>query len=167
MHGEVKHLLKHAEVAQRMGIPKNNIFLLENGACLEMNKTEAHRVKDVESGQVLIDGLGIGDVGNIVLRDRKHLSEDGLIIAIIAMNKKTGEMVSGPDIISRGFVYVRESTDLMNDVRNTVSKSVENCKQSNVKEWSAIKSQIRDDLRNFIFKKTRRNPMILPIIMDI
>ena len=167
VHGEVKHLLKHAEVAQRMGIPKNNIFLLENGACLEMNKTEAHRVKDVESGQVLIDGLGIGDVGNIVLRDRKHLSEDGLIIAIIAMNKKTGEMVSGPDIISRGFVYVRESTDLMNDVRNTVSKSVENCKQSNVKEWSAIKSQIRDDLRNFIFKKTRRNPMILPIIMDI
>ena len=104
VHGEVKHLLKHAEVAQRMGIPKNNIFLLENGACLEMNKTEAHRVKDVESGQVLIDGLGIGDVGNIVLRDRKHLSEDGLIIAIIAMNKKTGEMVSGPDIISRGFV---------------------------------------------------------------
>lgn len=167
VHGEVKHLLKHAEVAQRMGIPKNNIFLLENGACLEMNETEAHRVKDVESGQVLIDGLGIGDVGNIVLRDRKHLSEDGLIIAIIAMNKKTGEMVSGPDIISRGFVYVRESTDLMNDVRNTVSKSVENCKQSNVKEWSAIKSQIRDDLRNFIFKKTRRNPMILPIIMDI
>ncbi|WP_322630455.1 ribonuclease J [Aedoeadaptatus coxii] len=167
VHGEVKHLLKHAEVAQRMGIPKNNIFLLENGACLEMNKTEAHRVKDVESGQVLIDGLGIGDVGNIVLRDRKHLSEDGLIIAIIAMNKKTGEMVSGPDIISRGFVYVRESTDLMNDVRNTVSKSVENCKQSNVKEWSAIKSQIRDDLRNFIFKKTRCNPMILPIIMDI
>lgn len=167
VHGEVKHLLKHAEVAQRMGIPKNNIFLLVNGACLEMNKTEAHRVKDVESGQVLIDGLGIGDVGNIVLRDRKHLSEDGLIIAIIAMNKKTGEMVSGPDIISRGFVYVRESTDLMNDVRNTVSKSVENCKQSNVKEWSAIKSQIRDDLRNFIFKKTRRNPMILPIIMDI
>ena len=167
VHGEVKHLLKHAEVAQRMGIPKNNIFLLENGACLEMNKTEAHRVKDVESGQVLIDGLGIGDVGNIVLRDRKHLSEDGLIIAIIAMNKKTGEMVSGPDIISRGFVYVRESTDLMNDVRNTVSKSVENCKHSNVKEWSAIKSQIRDDLRNFIFKKTRRNPMILPIIMDI
>ena len=167
VHGEVKHLLKHAEVAQRMGIPKNNIFLLENGACLEMNQTEAHRVKDVESGQVLIDGLGIGDVGNIVLRDRKHLSEDGLIIAIIAMNKKTGEMVSGPDIISRGFVYVRESTDLMNDVRNTVSKSVENCKQSNVKEWSAIKSQIRDDLRNFIFKKTRRNPMILPIIMDI
>lgn len=167
VHGEVKHLLKHAEVAQRMGIPKNNIFLLENGACLEMNKTEAHRVKDVESGQVLIDGLGIGDVGNIVLRDRKHLSEDGLIIAIIAMNKKTGEMVSGPDITSRGFVYVRESTDLMNDVRNTVSKSVENCEQSNVKEWSAIKSQIRDDLRNFIFKKTRRNPMILPIIMDI
>lgn len=167
VHGEVKHLLKHMEVAQRMGIPKNNIFMLENGACLEMNKTEAHRVKDVESGQVLIDGLGIGDVGNIVLRDRKHLSEDGLIIAIIAMNKKSGEMVSGPDIISRGFVYVRESTDLMNEVRNTVSKSVENCKKNNVKEWSAIKSQIRDDLRNFIFKKTRRNPMILPIIMDV
>lgn len=167
VHGEVKHLLKHMEVAQRMGVPKKNIFMLENGACLEMSKTEAHRVKDVESGQVLIDGLGIGDVGNIVLRDRKHLSEDGLIIAIIAMNKKTGEMVSGPDIISRGFVYVRESTELMNEVRGTVSKSVANCKKNNVKEWSAIKSQIRDDLRNFIFKKTRRNPMILPIIMDV
>nr|WP_296154855.1 ribonuclease J [uncultured Peptoniphilus sp.] len=167
VHGEVKHLLKHMEVAQKMGVPKKNIFMLENGACLEMSKTEAHRVKDVESGQVLIDGLGIGDVGNIVLRDRKHLAEDGLIIAIIAMNKKTGEMVSGPDIISRGFVYVRESTELMNEVRGTVSKSVANCKKNNVKEWSAIKSQIRDDLRNFIFKKTRRNPMILPIIMDV
>ena len=167
VHGEVKHLLKHMEVAQKMGVPKKNIFMLGNGACLEMSKTEAHRVKDVESGQVLIDGLGIGDVGNIVLRDRKHLAEDGLIIAIIAMNKKTGEMVSGPDIISRGFVYVRESTELMNEVRGTVSKSVANCKKNNVKEWSAIKSQIRDDLRNFIFKKTRRNPMILPIIMDV
>lgn len=167
VHGEVKHLLKHMEVAQKMGVPKKNIFMLENGACLEMSKTEAHRVKDVESGQVLIDGLGIGDVGNIVLRDRKHLAEDGLIIAIIAMNKKTGEMVSGPDIISRGFVYVRESTELMNEVHGTVSKSVANCKKNNVKEWSAIKSQIRDDLRNFIFKKTRRNPMILPIIMDV
>lgn len=167
VHGEVKHLLKHMEVAHKMGVPKKNIFMLENGACLEMSKTEAHRVKDVESGQVLIDGLGIGDVGNIVLRDRKHLAEDGLIIAIIAMNKKTGEMVSGPDIISRGFVYVRESTELMNEVRGTVSKSVANCKKNNVKEWSAIKSQIRDDLRNFIFKKTRRNPMILPIIMDV
>lgn len=167
VHGEVKHLLKHMEVAQKMGVPKKNIFMLENGACLEMSKTEAHRVKDVESGQVLIDGLGIGDVGNIVLRDRKLLAEDGLIIAIIAMNKKTGEMVSGPDIISRGFVYVRESTELMNEVRGTVSKSVANCKKNNVKEWSAIKSQIRDDLRNFIFKKTRRNPMILPIIMDV
>ena len=167
VHGEVKHLLKHMEVAQKMGVPKKNIFMLENGACLEMSKTEAHRVKDVESGQVLIDGLGIGDVGNIVLRDRKHRAEDGLIIAIIAMNKKTGEMVSGPDIISRGFVYVRESTELMNEVHGTVSKSVANCKKNNVKEWSAIKSQIRDDLRNFIFKKTRRNPMILPIIMDV
>lgn len=167
VHGEVKHLLKHMEVAQKMGVPKKNIFMLENGACLEMSKTEAHRVKDVESGQVLIDGLGIGDVGNIVLRDRKHLAEDGLIIAIIAMNKKTGEMVSGPDIISRGFVYVRESTELMNEVRGTVAKSVANCKKNSVKEWSAIKSQIRDDLRNFIFKKTRRNPMILPIIMDV
>ena len=150
-----------------MGVPKNNIFMLENGACLEMTKTEARRVKDVEAGQVLIDGLGIGDVGNIVLRDRKHLAEDGLIIAIIAMNKKTGQMVSGPDIISRGFVYVRESTDLMNEVRNVVLKSVENCKKQNIKDWSSIKSQIRDDLRNFIFKKTRRNPMILPIIMDV
>ena len=116
---------------------------------------------------MLIDGLGIGDVGNIVLRDRKHLAEDGLIIAIIAMNKKTGQMVSGPDIISRGFVYVRESTDLMNEVRDMVTKSVENCKRQNIKDWSSIKSQIRDDLRNFIFKKTRRNPMILPIIMDV
>ncbi|MBS6524441.1 ribonuclease J [Aedoeadaptatus acetigenes] len=167
IHGEVKHLLKHAEVAQKMGVPKNNIFMMDNGNCLEMTKTEARRVKDVEAGQVLIDGLGIGDVGNIVLRDRKHLAEDGLIIAIIAMNKKTGQMVSGPDIISRGFVYVRESTDLMNEVRDMVTKSVENCKRQNIKDWSSIKSQIRDDLRNFIFKKTRRNPMILPIIMDV
>lgn len=167
IHGEVKHLLKHTEVAQKMGIPRKNIFMLENGNCLEMTKNEAHLVKNVEAGQVLVDGLGVGDVGNIVLRDRKHLSEDGLIIAIIAMNKKTGKMVSGPDIISRGFVYVRESTDLMNEVRGVVIKSVDHCRNQNIKDWSSIKSAIRDDLRNFIFKKTRRNPMILPIIMDV
>ncbi|VEJ35748.1 Ribonuclease J 1 [Aedoeadaptatus ivorii] len=167
IHGEVKHLLKHAEVAQKMGVPKKNIFMLENGNCLEMTANDARMVKDVPAGQVMIDGLGIGDVGNIVLRDRKHLSEDGLIIAIIAMNRKTGDMVSGPDIISRGFVYVRESTDLMNEVRGVVQKSVIDCKRQNVKDWSSIKSQIRDDLRSFIFKKTRRNPMILPIIMDV
>lgn len=167
IHGEIKHLLKHSEVAQKMGINKNNVFLLENGSCLEIGQDGANLGQSVAAGQTLVDGLGVGDVGNIVIRDRKHLSEDGLIIVVLGMNKKEGKLVSGPDIISRGFVYVRESSDLMEEVKNVVNKSLQSCETQNVKDWSSIKSAVREDLRGFLFRKTRRNPMILPIIMEI
>lgn len=167
VHGEIKHLLKHAEVAQKMGVEKNNIFLLDNGSCLEIGQDSARMAQSVPAGQTLVDGLGVGDVGNIVIRDRKHLSEDGLIIVVLGMNKKEGKLVSGPDIISRGFVYVRESTDLMDEVKEVVNKSLATCDKDNVKDWSSIKSAVREDLRSFLFRKTRRNPMILPIIMEV
>ncbi|MDO5036847.1 MAG: ribonuclease J [Tissierellia bacterium] len=166
-HGETRHLLKHAEVASDLGVPKKNIFVLYNGQCLELDQNKAQTVADVVSGPVFVDGLGIGDVGNIVLRDRKHLSEDGLIAVVIAMDSKQGKVVSGPDIISRGFVYVRESTDLMEKARNVVKESLNQCDKKHIKEWSTIKNNVRDDLRNYVYKKTGRNPMILPIIMDV
>lgn len=167
VHGETKHLLKHAEIAEKMGINNKNIFIMENGNCLELNRRDARIVGDVPSGQIFVDGLGIGDVGNIVLRDRKHLSEDGLISVVMALEKHTGKLVSGPDIISRGFVYVRESGDLMNEAKNVVSKTLKKCERENIKDWSSIKAAVRDDLRNFVYKETRRNPMILPIIMEV
>ncbi len=166
-HGEVRHLYKHAEIAESLGIPKNNIFVMDNGNVLEISQNDAKFVADVPSGEILIDGLGIGDVGNIVLRDRKHLSEDGLIIVVLTVSKEKMEVVSGPDIISRGFVYVRESGDLIEDVRNVVKKTLDKCDRKEVLDWSWLKNNIKDDLKSFLFHKTKRNPMILPIIMEI
>lgn len=167
IHGEYRHLVKHAEVAADMGVPKKNIFIMENGNCLELNQEEAKLVSDVQAGQIFVDGLGIGDVGNVVLKDRKHLSEDGLIVVVIAMDHHTGKVVSGPDIISRGFVYVKESLELMEQCKKVVRTSLNDCEKQNIKEWSSIKNVMRDDLRDFLFRKTQRNPMILPVIMDI
>ena len=165
-HGEVRHLMKHAKIATQMGIPEENIFIMENGNCLEISQKEAKLVGDVPSGNILVDGLGVGDVGNIVLRDRRHLSEDGLIIVVITITKE-GKVVSGPDIISRGFVYVRESEDLIEDAKNVVRKILNDDSRDNLKDWNGLKSDIRDDLRSYIFKNTKRNPMILPIIMEV
>lgn len=165
-HGEVRHLMKHASIAQQMGMPEENIFIMENGNCLEISQKDAKLVGDVPSGNILVDGLGVGDVGNIVLRDRKHLSEDGLIIVVITITKE-GKVVSGPDIISRGFVYVRESEDLIEDAKNVVRKILKEDSRENLKDWNGLKSDIRDDLRSYIFKNTKRNPMILPIIMEV
>lgn len=165
-HGEVRHLMKHAKIATQMGMPEENIFIMENGNCLEISQKEAKLVGDVPSGNILVDGLGVGDVGNIVLRDRRHLSEDGLIIVVITITKE-GKVVSGPDIISRGFVYVRESEDLIEDAKNVVRKILNDDSRDNLKDWNGLKSDIRDDLRSYIFKNTKRNPMILPIIMEV
>ena len=165
-HGEVRHLMKHASIAHQMGMPEENIFIMENGNCLEISQKSAKLVGDVPSGNILVDGLGVGDVGNIVLRDRKHLSEDGLIIVVITITKE-GKVVSGPDIISRGFVYVRESEDLIEDAKNVVRKILKEDSRENLKDWNGLKSDIRDDLRSYIFKNTKRNPMILPIIMEV
>ena len=165
-HGEVRHLMKHAKIATQMGMPEEDIFIMENGNCLEISQKDAKIVGDVPSGNILVDGLGVGDVGNIVLRDRRHLSEDGLIIVVITITKE-GKVVSGPDIISRGFVYVRESEDLIEDAKNVVRKILKEDSRDNLKDWNGLKSDIRDNLRSYIFKNTKRNPMILPIIMEV
>lgn len=166
-HGEVRHLLKHAELATQMGTDPSDIFILENGDVLEFNKKSAAITGSVPSGNTLVDGLGIGDVGNIVLRDRKHLSEDGLIVVVITISKQEGRVVSGPDIISRGFVYVRESVDLMDEARDMVKKTLDKCDRKSISDWSTLKTNIREDLRGFLYHRTKRNPMILPIIMEI
>ena len=167
VHGEYRQLTAHAKTAMQLGIPKENIFLMSNGRVLELNEESAQMVSSVPSGKILVDGLGIGDVGNIVLRDRQHLSQDGLIVIVVAIDSSTGEVVSGPDIISRGFVYVRESENLMDDVKKVVKEQLDYCEQKHIKEWSTIKSSLKDGLRDYLYQKTKRNPMILPIIMDV
>ena len=167
VHGEFRHLQAHAETAIKVGVDPDNIALLSNGSVLELDKNFCKVTGSVPSGQILVDGLGVGDVGNIVLRDRQHLSQDGLIIVVIAMEGKTGHIMAGPDVISRGFVYVRESEDLMDDMRKEILKDIEKIQSSGIKDWSTIKNKIRDTVHDFVFSKTRRNPMVIPIISEI
>ncbi len=166
VHGEYRQLIAHKNTAKLMGIPDENIILLKNGRVLEINENEAKLTGTVPVGKVFVDGLGVGDVGNIVLRDRQHLSQDGLIIVVLTMDSK-GNVVAGPDIISRGFVYVRESENLMEDVKNLVNIEVMKCEDNHITDWSTIKTTIRDSLRDYIMQTTKRNPMILPIIMEL
>jgi len=167
IHGEYRHLNTHRELAMSLGTPKDNIFVCNIGDVLELNQQSARISGTVPSGQVMVDGLGVGDVGNIVLRDRKHLSQDGLIIVAVSMDSDSGQIVAGPDIISRGFVYVRESEDMMEQARGVVRKVLERCEEKHMTEWSQIKNTIKDTLKEFVWQKTKRSPMILPIIMDI
>lgn len=167
LHGEFSHLRKHAELAEQLGLSKSNIFIMKIGDVLDLHETGGKLLKPVPSGNVLIDGLGIGDVGNIVLRDRKHLAEDGLMVVVIALNKESGQVVSGPDIISRGFVYVRESELLMNGAKDKVNEILKRCLANNVRDWSGLKSSIRDGLKEHLYVSTKRSPMILPIIIEI
>lgn len=167
VHGEFRHLQAHGETAIRVGVDPNNVIMLANGKVLELDKNFCKVTGTVPAGQILVDGLGVGDVGNIVLRDRQHLSQDGLIIVVIAMDNKTGKVMAGPDVISRGFVYVRESEDLMVGMRKEILKDIEKIQESGIKDWSTIKNTIRDTVHDFVFSKTRRNPMIIPIISEI
>ena len=167
IHGEYKHMKKHEGLAIKMGIPEENIFLLNIGQVVETDSVEMKAVGQVPAGKVLVDGLGVGDVGSVVLRDRKHLSEDGLIVVVTTINRETGAVAAGPDIVSRGFVYVRESEALMDEAKQLVKKTLRTCADRNIREWGNIKSSVRDELGNFIFQKTKRNPMILPIIMEV
>ena len=167
VHGEYRQLRAHQETAELMGIDKDNIFMLTNGRVLEIDSEEARFNGSVPSGRVLVDGLGVGDVGNIVLRDRQHLSQDGLIVIVLTMDSNSGEVVAGPDVISRGFVYVRESENLMDDVKSVVRHEISKCEQRGIRDWSTIKSTVRENLRDYIFMKTKRNPMIIPIIMEV
>ena len=167
VHGEYRQLKAHAETAQLMGIPAKNIVMMENGRIVELDENDIKLGGMVPNGRVLVDGLGVGDVGNIVLRDRQHLSQDGLIVIVLTMDSSTGEVVAGPDVISRGFVYVRESENLMDDVKNVVRHEIGKCEEKGIRDWSTIKSTVRENLRDYIFSKTKRNPMIIPIIMEV
>ena len=167
VHGEYRQLIAHSETAQSMGIDKDNIIMLSNGRVLEISEDGAYLTTSVQSGRILVDGLGVGDVGNIVLRDRQHLSQDGLIVIVLTMDSNTGEVVAGPDVISRGFVYVRESENLMDDVKSVVRHEIRKCEERGIRDWATIKSATRENLRDYIFMKTKRNPMIIPIIMEV
>ncbi|MCI8759746.1 MAG: ribonuclease J [Clostridia bacterium] len=167
VHGEYRQLIAHSETAQSMGIDKDNIIMMSNGRVLEINEQGAELTNSVPSGRILVDGLGVGDVGSIVLRDRQHLSQDGLIVIVLTMDSSTGEVVAGPDVISRGFVYVRESENLMDDVKSVVRHEIKKCEERGITDWATIKSTTRENLRDYIFMKTKRNPMIIPIIMEV
>ena len=167
VHGEYRHLKAQAQLAQNLGIPKENVFILHCGEVLEMDENQAKVSGQVQTGAILVDGLGVGDVGNIVLRDRQHLAEDGIVIVVLTLERYSNHLLAGPDIVSRGFVYVRESEDLMEAARNVIEESLEYCSVKHITDWGKIKNTIRDDLNNFIWKRTKRNPMILPIIMEV
>lgn len=167
VHGEYHHLVQHARLARELGMPKENIFISENGQILEFTRDKGQVAGKVTAGMVMVDGLGVGDVGNIVLRDRRQLSQDGILIVVVTMNKQTHRVVSAPDIVSRGFVYVRESEALMDEATARVQQALDRCEDEKVKEWAAIKSNVRDALGRYLFEKTRRRPMILPIIMEV
>ena len=167
VHGEYHHLVQHARLARELGMPKENIFISENGQILEFTRDKGQVAGKVTAGMVMVDGLGVGDVGNIVLRDRRQLSQDGILIVVVTMNKQTHRVVAGPDIVSRGFVYVRESEALMDEATARVQQALDRCEDEKVKEWAAIKSNVRDALGRYLFEKTRRRPMILPIIMEV
>ena len=168
IHGEYRHRKANARLAYNLGIPKENIFMLQSGDVFEVSEEEAKVVDKVHTGEVLVDGLGVGDVGNIVLRDRQHLAEDGILIVVMTLEKGSNRLLAGPDIVSRGFVYVRESEGLMEDARKVLVEAVDKClcNQKNA-DWSKIKLVVRDTMNEFIWKRTKRRPMILPIIMDV
>ena len=167
VHGEYRHLKANAEVAKSLGIPKQNVFIIQSGDVLELDDESAKVVDKVHTGAVLVDGLGVGDVGNIVLRDRQHLAEDGIIIVVLTLERRTNRLLAGPDIVSRGFVYVRESEQLMEDARKAVSDALDKCLSGRHTDWNKIKLTIRDAMNDYIWKKTKRRPMVIPIIMDV
>lgn len=167
VHGEYRQLMAHAETAKSMGVEPQNIFMSTNGRIIELNEKEAKQTGSVPCGKILVDGYGVGDVGNVVLRDRQHLSQDGLIVIVMTMDSATGEIVAGPDVISRGFVYVKESENLMDEVKKFIRDEVQMLENRGIRDWSTIKSTLKDHIRDYIFQKTKRNPMILPIIMSL
>lgn len=166
IHGEFRMQIAHKQLAKQVGVPEQRIYLVDKGDVVEFANGQARKAGKVPSGNILIDGLGVGDVGNIVLRDRRLLSKDGILVVVVTLNKETGEILSGPDIISRGFVYVRESEKLIDEASKLVSNTLKKCVVENVNEWSSLKSSIREVLSRFLFEKTKRRPMILPIIME-
>jgi ribonuclease J len=167
VHGEYKHLITHAKIAQSMGLDKSNTFILENGDIFELSKTTGKVTGKVPFGRVLVDGMGVGDIGSMVLRDRKNLAENGIITVVVAIDRRNKIIISGPDIVSRGFVYVRNSEELIDEVRNIVTNVVERCLEKNITQWAEIKNGIRREVDNFVYTKMKRKPMILPVIVEL
>ncbi len=167
VHGEYRHRKAQAAIAQSLGIPKDHIFMLQSGDVFEVDAESGSVVDHVQAGAILVDGLGVGDVGNIVLRDRQHLAEDGILIVVLTLEKYSNQVLAGPDIVSRGFVYVRESESLMDEARHVVEHALDECMERRISDWGKIKNIIKDSLSDFLWKKTKRNPMILPIIMEV
>lgn len=167
IHGEYKHRKAQAKIAAELGIPKDHIFMLQSGDTLEMDAANAEVTGKVPVGAILVDGLGVGDVGNVVLRDRQHLAEDGIMIVVLALESGSDQLVSGPDIVSRGFVYVRESDELLDEARLLVDEAVQKCLDRGQTDWGKLKATIKEILGDFVWKKTKRRPMILPIIMEV
>ena len=167
VHGEIKHLYKHLLLASSVGVSENNIVIARNGNVIEVSKSKIGVVDNVQAGRVLVDGLGVGDVGSIVLRDRKHLAQDGIIVVTVAIDGTTREVVSGPDIVSRGFVFVKESEELMNALNDVVCDVLENCYVHNIQDWNSIKTKMKDGVSKFLYTKTHRSPMVLPVIMEV
>ena len=167
VHGEFRHLKANASIAEALGVPKENIFILHSGDVLALDEEKAEIVDKVQTGAILVDGLGVGDVGNIVLRDRQHLAEDGILIVVLTLERGTNQLLAGPDIVSRGFVYVRESEVLMDEAKELLCEALEVCLSNRYADWNKIKMVIRDTMSEFLWKRTKRKPMILPIIMDI
>lgn len=167
VHGEYKHLKAQAKIAEELGVAKDNIFLLSSGDVLELDGDDARIVGKVHAGDVMVDGLGVGDVGNIVLRDRQRLAEEGIIIVVLTLEEGTGRVLAGPDIVSRGFVYVRGSESLMEEARNILDNRMEECMDKRITDWGRIKAEIKDALGEFVWKETKRRPMIIPVIMEV
>ena len=167
VHGEYRQLIAHSETAKKVGVNPENIFIMTNGRVLELNEYEAKLTGTVPVGRIMVDGLGVGDVGNIVLRDRQRLSQDGLIIIVLTMDSVTGTVVAGPDVLSRGYVYVRDSENLMEEIKKLLRAKISEFEEKHITDWATIKSLLREELRDYIYKKTKRDPMILPIIMEV
>lgn len=160
-------LKKHGKIAEDLGVARENIFLGNNGDVFEFTQATGRIAGKVKAGRVFVDGLGVGDVGNIVIRDRQQLSKEGIIVVVVTLDKQSGSLLSGPDLVSRGFVYVRDSSALMNEAQSRVRAALERCESNNISDWSSIKLQVREVLGKFLFEKTRRRPMIIPIIMEV
>ena len=167
VHGEYRHLMAHGQLVQKLGIPKENVFIMKSGDVLSIDENDAKITGKVPAGSVLVDGLGVGDVGNIVLRDRQNLAENGIIIVVLTLQKYTNQLLAGPDIVTRGFVYVRESENLIDEAKEVVAEALDNCLSKNSVDWGKIKMVVKDSLGEYLWKKMKRNPMILPIIMEV
>ena len=167
VHGEYKHLKKSAALAMELGMDRDHIIIGQIGSIVESNGIDMKIVGDAPSGRVLVDGLGVGDVGSVVLRDRKHLAQDGLIIVVVGIDRAENTVVSGPELISRGFVYVRESEELMDEARSRLTEALDQCGAAELRDWNGLKGRLRDVLSEYIFETTKRSPMILPIIMEV